>query len=98
MTRVHFLKCWPESFEPLVAGFKKLEFRRDDRGYQVGDVLDLREYVPESGEPGKPGWKSSRFTGRRVLRGVTYVLRGPAFGVPEGFCILSLSGAGESPT
>ena len=76
----HELKCWPEYFEPLVAGAKHFEYRRDDRGFAVGDRLELREWDPTTRE----------YTGRRCLRLVTYVLRGPDVGVPVGFAVLSL--------
>src|SRR5262245_46655354 len=52
----HELKSWPSQFQAMWTGRKRAEFRRDDRGYQVGDLLDLREWDPEPG----------RYTGFRL--------------------------------
>lgn len=73
----HRLKVWPEFYERIVDGSKPFEVRNDDRGYQVGDVLFLREWVPQSSE----------YTGRAVFKRITYVGR---FGVLPGFCVLGL--------
>ncbi len=43
----HELKCWPEFFEAILSNTKRHDLRRnDDRNFQVGDVLHLREYDP----------------------------------------------------
>lgn len=76
----HRLKTHPEPFLALYTGAKRFEIRRDDdRVFRVGDVLELLEWVP--GE--------ERYTGATVVAIVTYVLRGPGYGVPEGHCIMS---------
>ncbi len=74
----HILKTWPEPFEAIWRGNKTAEFRKDDRGYAVGDGLMLREYDPETGQ----------YTGRRATARVTCVTKG--FGIPEGYAMLSL--------
>ena len=68
------LKCDPEPFDALVSRIKTFEFRRDDRGYVVGDVLRL-------------AWTGSDAWANFL---VTYVLRGPAYGIPEGFVCMSV--------
>lgn len=60
---VHELKCQTEFFEALFDKSKLFEIRFDDRGYEVGDVLVLKE------------WTGTEFTGRDVIKCVTYVLR-----------------------
>jgi hypothetical protein len=60
----HELKTWPEYFGALVDGSKTFEYRRNDRGFRVGDVLHLREWDSITGH----------YTGRDMRRRVTYVL------------------------
>ena len=96
---VHDLKCWPEFFGPLITHVrvpegrvpeslrKQFEYRKNDRDFQEGDVLYLREWrppVPESGADGK-------YTGNTAKRLVTYVLRGPDAGLPASHCVMSLT-------
>ena len=76
----HELKSWPSQFEAMWTGRKRAEFRRDDRGYAVGDLLDLREWNPVVGQP----------TGFRLKARVTHLVRGPEFEVPAGFVVLSI--------
>ena len=82
----HVLKTWPAPFHALCAGVKTFEFRKDDRGFEVGDMLVLDEWVPLSDHP-DGGYE----TGHATIRWVTYILRGPAFGLPEGYCVMSVS-------
>lgn len=92
--RIHHLKTHPEPFAAVKYGLKTFEFRKDDRtvdyrgencdGYQVGDVLVLREWTNHGDV-----WEGS-FTGATATRVVTYKIAGPAFGVPEGYYVLSL--------
>lgn len=75
---IHDLKTSPESFAAIVDGRKRFEIRNDDRGFAVGDVLNLRE------------WDSSlcTYTGRVQTRTVCYIERGlwiPADLVVMGF-------------
>jgi len=42
----HDLKAWPEFFDALASRRKTFEVRKNDRDYQLGDVLLLREYAP----------------------------------------------------
>ena len=74
----HTLKCWPEPFSETVAGRKNFEYRKNDRGYKVGDTLILREWLPDY----------LAYTGREITVKVTYMLD-KGFGLPEGYCILS---------
>lgn len=84
MPRHHHLKTWRDPFAALLDGSKRFEFRRDDRGFQVGDILVLREWDHEM----------LLYTGREFFAQVTYVLReepgAVAFGVPEGYCVMSI--------
>lgn len=92
----HVLKTWPEPFLATLSGDKVHEFRKDDRGYEMGDVLVLREWAPNvvtfnDAMAGAHPRTAGVFTGHQVRRRVTYISRGPAFGIPEGFVVMSLA-------
>lgn len=88
----HCLKTWPEQFQAVVEGRKTAEMREDDRGYQVGDELLLREWLPPGpGFCGKPdnclgclsyalvtGQPAPGYTNRFVRVVVTHLTRGGA--------------------
>lgn len=61
---VHELKTWPEYFQEVVKGNKTFEIRKNDRNYQVGDILHLKEYDPVG----------NQYTGSDAVARVTYVL------------------------
>lgn len=78
----HELKILPEYFEAVVSGCKTFEVRKDDRGFQAGDYLLLREY--EGGD----------YTGRGIRVLVTYVLRSSEY-CKEGYCIMGVKYKGS---
>lgn len=41
---LHELKIWPEFLEPKLAGVKPWEYRNNDRGYAVGQLVLFREW------------------------------------------------------
>lgn len=87
---VHELKTWPEYFIAVTRGVKQFEVRRNDRGFEVGDQLLLREWVPgpkllaASAERG-----GGRYTGAETRVTVTYILRGFE-GLTPGFVVLGI--------
>lgn len=76
----HELKAWPEPFNAVVRGIKRAEFRKNDRGFSKGDYLGLREWHPETG-----------YSGRCVTVEVTDLTDDPVFGIPEGYCMMSIA-------
>lgn len=73
----HELKCWPEYFRQTLAGNKTFEYRKNDREFQFGDTLLLKEYDPVN----------DIYTGRYMRLLVTAIY----FGLPElpkGYCIM----------
>lgn len=77
------LKCHPEPFAAIRAGTKTHEFRINDRDYKLGDVLVLREYDPE---PFQGVWREG--IERRL---VTHISYGPKWGIPDGYCVMSIA-------
>lgn len=76
-------KLLPEYFEAVRRRVKTFELRKDDSGYQEGDILTLRE------------WDGERYTGRKITREITYILRdAPQYGLAEGFCVLAIQPIG----
>lgn len=72
-------KILPGYFEAVGRRAKTFELRKDDSDYQEGDILTLRE------------WDGENYTGRKLTREITYILRGtPEYGLMEGYCILSI--------
>ena len=56
----HELKCHPEYFYRICSGQKSFEIRKNDRDFQVGDTLILKEYDPEKGWPDHGSYASVR--------------------------------------
>lgn len=44
----HDLKSTPEHFLPVLEGLKTFEIRKNDRDFQPGDSVTLREYDPQT--------------------------------------------------
>lgn len=81
----HELKTHPAPFVAVLYGRKRFEFRRDDRDppFALDDLLLLREWYPD-------GQRGPFFTGRAITVRVTYLLRGPEYGIPEGYVCMSI--------
>jgi hypothetical protein len=88
MPRRHDLKCWPGPFQATVDEVKTFEWRKDDRGFEVGDELLLREWEPCQ-HIGWSGQWVADVTYRWCLVKVTYILRGQ-FDVPAGYCVMAI--------
>jgi hypothetical protein len=86
MTKNHLVKSWPEFFEPICQGIRTHDLRRNDREYNIGDILILREFESTS----------ERYTGRECEVEITSMT---SFAQPcavsgealnADFCILSI--------
>lgn len=77
----HELKCWPAMFFPTSLGIKKFEYRMNDRDFQEGDTLWLREYEPED----------DTYTGKacRVLVQAVWTANDIP-GLLEDFCVMQV--------
>lgn len=78
MPQTHNIKCWPPYFGAISRKEKNFDVRRDDRGYQKGDTVVLREWDP----------KTVRFTGNDEHRKIKFVLTGGQFGIEPGYVVL----------
>ena len=78
--KIHELKILPEYFLEVVNGNKTFEVRKNDRDFQIGDYVTLREYNIETNE----------YTGRQINVKITYVLDNSNY-CKEGFVIFSFS-------
>jgi hypothetical protein len=87
----HDLKVWSSELSAMLQERKRFEWRKDDRDFQEGDYLFLREWNPAKNcyvdERGQPINKEMAPVFRYR---VTYILRG-RFGVPDGYVIMSVS-------
>jgi hypothetical protein len=73
----HELKIWPRYFKAVLDGDKTFEIRKNDRGFGVGDTLDLQEFDPET----------KKYTGWCILRKITYITD---YGQPEGQVVMGI--------
>lgn len=80
----HELKCWPAEFWAIRDDRKFHEFRKNDRGFAIGNVLLLREWDP----------KAAAYSGRYQRVQVTHMTHGPHFGVPDGYVVMSVRKVG----
>ncbi len=80
--RRHDLKCWPEYFEAIERGDKTFEIRNNDRDYQVGDLLMLLKWNPETSD-----WCDDF---EPIYADVIYVLDGGQFGLEESYVAMGI--------
>ena len=73
----HELKIAPKYFEKILSKEKTFEFRYNDRNYQVGDILNLKEY------------DNGGYTGRETNVKITYILQNFE-GLQPDYAILSI--------
>ena len=59
---------------------KKAEFRKNDRDFRAGDRLELYPVDDDGNSLG----------GAVLKRDVTHIVFGPAFGIPDGYCRMSI--------
>lgn len=76
--KIHTLKIQPKYFKAVMLGLKNFELRKDDRNYQVGELVILKEY------------ENGAYTGKEIKNiPIRYILRDcPEYGLKEGYCIL----------
>lgn len=85
--RIHHLKTWPGPFQAILDGRKTHEVRKDDRGFEIGDVLCLVEWDPSPKSTHE--WTAIGATGRELRVVVTYISRA-VHGLPENLIVMSV--------
>jgi len=95
--KIHRLKADGPSFDAIRSGEKKCDIRFDDRGFEVGDMLHLRK-TKYTGEEMANSVKVDgglscplQAVGKPYDVRVTHILRGPAYGLKEGWVCLSIT-------
>lgn len=85
----HIVKAWPQYFDAVKRGEKPFEVRRDDRGYQKGDVIVLQRTSETS-----PYYVEYDYRGRvknELRKRITYILTGGQFGIEPGHVVMGLA-------
>jgi ParB family chromosome partitioning protein len=80
MHKKHELKLDPVMFALVKDGSKTFEYRKNDRNFEKGDSILLREFDRET----------QTYTGSWISFVANFILYGPDYGVPEGNCIISM--------
>lgn len=78
----HDLKCVQPFFDAVIEGRKRFEIRKNDRNFQEGDTVTLREYAPPE------------LTGRETSWQIGYVTN---FEQQRGYVVFSLLPLGRNP-
>lgn len=94
----HELKIWPQYFCRVADGSKTFEVRKNDRGFQPGDIVVLREWNPEKQvldeHPMGHDVSYGDYTGRQLDFNIGYVL--PIDAERVVFSLLPLTHTGPS--
>lgn len=87
--KLHNLKTDLDVFIAVRKGFKTYEIRFDDRDFKLYDLIRLKatEY---SGNEMKNKNEPLIYTGQQYLAQIKHILRGPIYGLADGWVILSL--------
>lgn len=80
---IHKLKILKQFADAIISGDKNFEVRKNDRGFQKGDVISF-QVIDE--ERYYPHYCEHFLNGKSYE--ITYVLTG--WGIEEGYCVLSI--------
>jgi ASC-1-like (ASCH) protein len=85
---IHELKTHPQYFSLVESGAKKFEVRKNDRNYQTGDLLILKEFVPMDYYQFN---NEARYTGNLCIVKIDYIMQGGCFGIAPDYVVMSIS-------
>lgn len=78
--KLHELKIHKHYYDFIINGYKTFELRKNDRNYEVGDII---HFVKENGE--------DFLNNSNNIFEITYILQNvPQYGLCNDFCILSI--------
>lgn len=76
--KLHELKIYPKYFEDILNGSKRFEIRKNDRNFQVGDKILLKE------------WDNIKYSGRSIYAEIIYITDDRFYGLKEGYLVLGI--------
>lgn len=96
---IHELKCHPVYFDAVNRGEKTFEVRRDDRGFQRGDIVKLQRTYPDQLHRVEYDY-NGKVVYELTFR-IGWILTGGQLGIEPGYVVFSLeripSGEAERP-
>ncbi len=100
MIVVHQLKTWAPYFDAVARGEKNFEGRKDDRGFQKGDIVELVRCVKEY--PRQSTWEVELKPGTNepwhvIRKRISYILAGGQFGIEPGWVVMALQDEEPAP-
>lgn len=78
--KIHEIKIEQEYFEYVISGKKKFEIRKNDRNYEVGDILRLKETAKDG--------ESSYYTGDIYLAKIIYITD---YAQQDGYVVMGIA-------
>jgi hypothetical protein len=85
---LHVLKTDHQVFQYTLLGLQTFQIREDDRNFIPGDELHLKE-TRYTGQEMAYG-AHLEYTGNETFVRITHIMRGPIYGLDEGWVIISV--------
>jgi len=87
--KIHELKILDKYAAEVALGRKRFELRKDDRGYEVGDLIHFN-VIADKPDPTLDACVFTLMNSGNLYR-ITYILRDvPQYGLAEGYCIFGI--------
>ena len=98
LTKIHLLKTDPNFFDDIKRGKKRFGLRKNDRNFEVGDVLILHKYASGYAEKeGGDNWAAiMTFKDGIIIARITYIVFYSALhmkeigGLEKDYCIMQI--------
>ena len=86
----HKLKTWPVYFDAVKRGEKTFEGRKNDRGFQKGDIVILQRTYEDDIWHVEMDYVNGLRAKHELRFRIGFVLQGGQFGIEPGYCVFSL--------